>query len=81
MKGKNLTNIVTNFNQDTVESWMDFFKTKTDYYIIGQASILGLMMVVLLKKSAKHIHVNIVEHQLIKLGFMNIAANKGGINL
>jgi len=28
MKGKNLTNIVTNFNEDNVNQWMNYFNQK-----------------------------------------------------
>lgn len=80
MKGKNLTNIVTNFNASSLENWMKFFQGRNDYYIISQASILGIMIVVLLKKHSKSkFKVSITGHSQVRQGFMNITANKGGI--
>ena len=80
MKSKNFTKIVTNDNEEMVENWCKFFQKKLNkYLIVARVSMLGLLTVVFLKKEVKNIfNVNIVKHQLIKLGKFGMA-NKGGI--
>ena len=50
MKGKNLTNIVTNKNSSHVKGWVDFIlKELKEYILISECSMLGLMTIILLK--------------------------------
>lgn len=58
---------MTNDNLQSNNIWVNYFENLKEYIVISQASILGLMVVVLLKKKAKKLfHVTILEHDLIK---------------
>lgn len=82
MKSKNWGNIITNNNKQFLTPWVEAFSHLfVEFDILTHVSMLGLFLIVFIRKSVSHIYdVSIHELELIKLGTMNLA-NKGGIFL
>lgn len=82
MKGKNIKSIIKNENTIANKKWSGFFKKEfLGFELIGNASMLGLMVVVLVKEGKlREFDVSVFNHKLSKLGFIGLA-NKGGINM
>ena len=82
MKGKNLTQIIKNENTIANEKWSNCFRKKfLDFELVGNTSMLGLMIVFLVKKERLNdFDVSVFHHKLSKLGSFGLA-NKGGINV
>jgi hypothetical protein len=79
MKSKNLRNMFTNENNKQTRSWEDFFKKHLpEFLVIGNANMLGLMTLILVKRSTEdRFEISLEKSAKNKLGFMNLLANKG----
>ena len=83
MKSKNLRSIITNENDKQVRDWVDFFTRELrDFVLIGMSEMLGLLLLVLVRKDAgDRFDVTLEKRAHNKFGFMNMLANKGFLSL
>ena len=83
MKSKNLKSIMTNENNKQTKDWENFFKSELkEFVLIGSKNMLGLMILVLVKKSVSDkFEITLEKATRNRLGFMNILANKGFVSL
>ena len=82
MKSKNWSKIISNNNEDSLKEWIDnLTRCFEDFEIVTNVSMLGLLSIVLLRKSmVDFFDIAVFEHEQIKMGLMNMA-NKGGLFL
>lgn len=83
MKSKNLQKMFTNDNSEQTSEWDLFFeKALPQYFLLGSSSMLGLMTLILVKKTlGDRFEISLEKSAKNKLGFMNLLANKGFLAL